>query len=98
MGKIIPFEKMQYEDAQIAVDEVQVTYEQRGDCTENEDEVQSITLTARNNGVGRFVNIKTDNWSIDGPEELVMITKDFMQRAGIEEDKIDIPENLTEKE
>lgn len=98
MGKIIPFEKMHYEDGQIAVDEAQITYVQNSDCTESEEEVQSITLSARNNGVARFVNIKTEGWSIDSPEELVMIIKDFMQRADIEEDKIDIPENLTEKE
>lgn len=71
------------------VDEVSVTYYQDNDCTESGEEGQSITLSSRNNGMGRFVNIKTENWSIDGVEDLKKLIDDFCERAGInnEEEK-----------
>ena len=86
MADIVPYELMDYGDGQIAVDDVQITYVQKGDCTESDDDVQSITLSARNNGVGRFVNIKTENWSIEDGEELLKIVNDFIKRAGIEKE------------
>lgn len=86
MADIVPYELMDYEDGQIAVDDVQITYVQKGDCTESDDDVQSITLSARNNGVGRFVNIKTENWSIEDGEELLKLINDFTKRAGIEKE------------
>jgi hypothetical protein len=45
--------------------------------------VQTLTVSARNNGVSRFLNLKTDNWSIDGIDELSEIIEDFKKRAGI---------------
>lgn len=86
MADIVPYELMDYGDGQIAVDDAQITYIQKGDCTERDDDVQSITLSARNNGVARFVNIKTENWSIEDGEELLKIVNDFMNRAGIEKE------------
>jgi len=83
--EIVPFEEMSYENGQVAVDEVSISYVQNSDCTESNDEVQEIKLSARNNGVGRFVNIKTDNWSIDSPNDLVKLVNDFKDRAGIKE-------------
>ena len=65
------------------LDEVSISYYQTNDCTESGDEGQSMVVSTRNNGVGRFINIKTDNWSIGSIEELVEIIKDFCQRAGI---------------
>ena len=67
------------------VNVVYVTYYQPRDCTENDVEDQSITLTTRNNGMGRFVNIKTDNWSIDGVKDLERLIEDFCIRAGIKD-------------
>lgn len=81
--KIIPFEKMNYNDNEVAVDDVIVTYCQTNDCTESRNDVQTITLSARNNGVGRFVNIKTESWSIDEIEDLVKLIKDFKKRANL---------------
>ena len=65
------------------VDEVSVTYYQGNDCTESCEEGQSITLSSRNNGIGRFVNIKTENWSIDGIKDMEKLINDFHVRAGI---------------
>ncbi len=70
-----------YEDGQIGIDDISVQYVQTGDCTENEDNVQTITISTRNNGVGRFLNIKTDGWSFDSIEELEEIINDFKKRA-----------------
>lgn len=87
MNEILPYEKMEYEDGQIAIDEVQITYVQAADCTESQDETQSITVSARNNGVSRFINIKTDGWSVDKPEDLTKILEDFERRASFVKDE-----------
>ena len=81
--KIVPFEEMNYGDYEVCVDDVSITYIQTGDCTEDRDACQDLTLTARNNGVARFINIKTGNngWSINDPNDLVAIIKDFTKRA-----------------
>lgn len=81
--KIVPFEEMNYGDYEVCIDDVSITYVQTGDCTEDRDACQDLTLTARNNGVARFINIKTgDNgWSIDSVETLKQIIQDFERRA-----------------
>ncbi len=66
-------------------DEVSITYYQPNDCTESDEEDQSIKITSRNNGMGRFINIKTENWSIGSIEELSEIFKDFCKRAEIKD-------------
>ena len=89
---ITPFEEMDFsgENANdIYVDDVSVTYCQSSDCTEDEEDVQTITISSRNNGMGRFINLKTENWSIDGIEELEKILKDFCNRAGIKKEEKD---------
>lgn len=83
MRKIKPYETMNYDKGDIGIDEVQVTYVQNADCTEDQDDVQTIVLTARNNGIARFVNIKTESWSVDDAEELLKLVKDFISRAAI---------------
>ena len=83
MNEIKPFETMTYEDGDICVDDVQVTYTQNGDCTESEDEVQTLTVSSRNNGMARFINIKTENWSISDVNELIKVINDFISRASI---------------
>ena len=83
MQEIKPYETMNYDKGDIGIDEVQVTYVQNADCTEDDDDVQSITLTARNNGMARFVNIKTESWSVSDAEELLKLANDFISRAGI---------------
>lgn len=71
-------------DTEVLVDSVSITYYQPPDCTEDEDsEPQLLTVSTRNNGVGNFINIKTSNWSIDSPEDLVKIIEDFKERAEI---------------
>ena len=82
------FEKMNFldpeEENKPYVDDVTVEYCQSADCTESSDEVQTIKISSRNNGVGRFLNIKTDNWSISDMNELEEIIKDFCKRAGMD--------------
>ena len=81
MQKINGFEKADL-DKDIYIDEVKITYCQVSDNSgEDKDEVQTMTLSARNNGVQRYVNIKTESWSIDTPDELVSIVRDFEKRA-----------------
>ena len=67
----------------VGIDEIAINYVQNGDCTETDD-VQQITISARNNGLARFINIKTDSWSIESEEELINLIQDFKKRAELE--------------
>lgn len=80
---ILPIEKINYKDWEIGVDDVSVTYVQTSDCTEDKDGVQSITISTRNNGIARFLNIKTgeEGWSINNVQDLENLIKDFKRRA-----------------
>lgn len=86
MNKIIPIDDKEfaYESGQIGIDDVTIQYVQGNDCTEEEG-VQTLTVSTRNNGIARFVNIKTgeEGFSIDDPEEIVEIINDFKRRAGL---------------
>lgn len=81
---IKPIEEFDYKQG-VGIDDVTVTYVQTNDCTESEDDVQTMTLSSRNNGIARFINIKTgeNGWSIDPNEDLTDIIKDFINRASI---------------
>ena len=74
-------------DELVAVDDVCVKYMQNPDCTETDDEPQVIEISTRNNGVARFINIKTENWSISNIDELIEIIKDFSKRAGLNQNE-----------
>ena len=65
------------EGNKILLDEIFCTYLQDNDCTENSDGLQSITLSTRDGGGGKFINIKTENWSLDDPEDLVKLLNHF---------------------
>lgn len=71
-------------DNQILLDEISCTYIQEPDCTESRDgDPQSITLSSRDGGGGKFINIKTNGWSICGDnleDDLIPLIKDFKHR------------------
>lgn len=71
-----------YEGETILLDEVTCTYLQEADCTELSDgEPQSITLSTRDGGGGKFIHIKTDGWSIDDNlDSLLLVINDFKKR------------------
>lgn len=73
------------EENNVYIDDVSVTYCQSADCTEDGDEVQTLVVSSRNNGTGRFINLKTENWSISDLDELETIINDFKARAGIKD-------------
>ena len=81
--EIKAYEDFKFEDSIVGIDNASITYLQSSDCTEEDGNVQSITISTRNNGVGRFMNIKTENWSFDNINELEELIKDFKQRAGL---------------
>ena len=84
--KIVPFENTNFSDEEVYFDEVTMKYYQNGDCTEDKDNCQTLEISCRNNGVGRFINIKTESWSIDNSMDFVEIIKDFCKRADIDLD------------
>ncbi len=65
------------EGDKILLDKISCTYLQDNDCTEDDSDVQSITLSTRDGGGGKFINIKTENWSVDDPEDLVKLLNHF---------------------
>lgn len=92
MINIVPYEDASFnedcsrwEDGTVVIDEISIKYLQNSDCSgdDGNEEVQELTLTARNNGIARFINIKTDSWSIDSVDELKTIIEDFEHRSGI---------------
>ena len=56
--EIIPFENMKYQENEICIDDTSIDYVQSNDCTEEDGGTQSITISSRNNGISRFINIK----------------------------------------
>ena len=71
-----------YEGQTILLDEVVCTYLQEPDNTEDsEADPQSITLSTRDGGGGKFIHIETDGWSInDDMSSLKLIIEDFKKR------------------
>lgn len=69
---------------QILLDEISCTYIQEPDCTEDkEGDPQSIILSSRDGGFGKFIHIKTNGWSICGDnleEDLIPLLNDFKKR------------------
>ena len=68
---------------QILLDEITCKYLQKADCTENQDEFQEIILSSRDNGAGKFINIQTKSWSINGDdleEDIIPLLNDFKAR------------------
>ena len=83
--EIKAYEDFKFEDEFVGIDDVSVTYLQNSDCSgeDGKEDVQSITMSTRNNGMARFINIKTDSWSIGDVSELIKLIEDFKQRAGL---------------
>ena len=91
---IVPYEEAEFNndrwtDGTVVIDEISIKYLQNADSSgdDGNEDVQELTLTARNNGVARFVNLKTNSWSIDDVDELKTIIEDFEHRSGIYEGK-----------
>ena len=86
---ILPTEKSKFEDEDGIISTVSIEYLQNADCSgdDGDETVQKLTLSTRDNGIARFINIKTNSWSIDNVEDLKTIIDDFKKRAGIEDDK-----------
>ena len=88
---IVPYEEASFnedgswEDGTVVIDDISIKYLQNSDSSgdDGNEEVQELTLTARNNGIARFINIKTDSWSIDSADESKAIIEDFEHRSGI---------------
>lgn len=68
---------------QVLLDEVVCKYVQNPDNTENQDCVQELVISSRDGGGGKYINFKTESWSITGDnleEELLPIFNDFKKR------------------
>ena len=95
MLNIVPYEEAtinergKWNDETVVINEVSIEYLQNTDCSGNDGnaDVQVLKLTARNNGIARFVNRKTDSWSSECADELKAIIEDFKHRSGIYTEK-----------
>lgn len=72
-------------DDQVLLDSITCTYIQNPDNTESRDDVvcQELILSTRDAGGGKYINIKTNSWSINSPEDFLTILNDFKNRYGI---------------
>lgn len=71
------------EKDQVLLDEISCKYVQNPDNTEDQDGCQEIILSSRNGGGGKYINFKTESWSITGDDfekELIPLFKDFKKR------------------
>lgn len=69
----------------IFLEEITMKYIQSPDCTENRDgDSHELIISTRDGGGGKFLNLKTDNWSISGIEDLKLVINDFNKRIGNE--------------
>lgn len=68
---------------QVFLAEITCKYWQNPDCTEGEEaDPQEIEISSRDNGVAKFIHIKTEGWSIDGDleDDLIPLLEDFKHR------------------
>jgi len=66
---------------EILLDSITCTYTQEVDCTEDRDEYcQEIVISTRDGGGGKFLNIKTDSWSISDENDIIYLINDFKAR------------------
>ena len=71
-------------DEEVLLDEITMTYYQNPDCTESrDDDGQTVTLSTRDGGGGKFIHVKTDGWSISDEKDLDFLINDFKERCGI---------------
>lgn len=71
------------DDNEVLLDKITCTYIQQNDCTESSDEVQEITLSTRDGGGGKFLNISTKSWSISDAEELITLINNFKEKVDL---------------
>lgn len=72
-------------DNQVLLDQISMTYVQNPDCTEDkDDDWQKLTISTRDNGIDKFLNIKSDNWSFDNVQSLTDVINDFCKRINYE--------------
>lgn len=69
-------------DDDLYIDDVSITYSQ---SAPNDEDVETLTISTQNNGIARYLNIKTDEngFSFTDEEELDSILDDFKKRAMI---------------
>lgn len=80
---VVAYEDDTLDSENVTVDDVTICYTQKGDCTEGQENVQTIVFSTRNSGVARFINLNTDNWSVDDAQSMTVLFEDFKQRAGL---------------
>jgi len=76
------------DDNQVLLSDIKMTYIQNPDCTEGRDgDPQELTISTRDNGVAKFINVSTNNWSIDNNQDLEYVINDFKRRIDYDKQK-----------
>lgn len=68
---------------EVLLEEITCKYVQNPDNTEDPDSCQEIIFSSRDGGGGKYINFKTESWSITGEnfeEELLPLFRDFKKR------------------
>ena len=85
MKIITDYNEFDWDGEDILLEEASIKYIQSPDCTESrDDDPHELIITTRDGGGGKFLNLKTDNWSISGIKDLELVIDDFNKRIGNE--------------
>ena len=76
-----------YNDDIVMVDDVKIQYVRGADCNSHPDAYQHLTVSTENNGIARFIVLKTSRWAISDIDDIVKILEDFKERTGLKECK-----------
>lgn len=91
MAKKITMNSFPQNDNEIALGKITAEYIQDLDCCQTEDSAgdccQTLIVSTDDGGGGKFIRFNTGSagWSVDNPEEILDILKDFQNRFCCEE-------------
>lgn len=72
------------QDQEIVISRAEVTYSQCAGSAGAKSDPEELTVVMLDGGGGPYLELKTDQWSIDRPDELVDVLRHFMQLVGME--------------
>lgn len=70
-------------DQEVVISHAEVTYSQCAGSAGNRQDNEELTVTMRDGGAGPYLELKTEQWSIDGPDQLTDVLRHFMYAVGI---------------
>lgn len=80
---MIPYNILPNDDNPIVFDSTEIKYVQKGDCCQNGDDYQELSICIADGGGGPYLLLKTNRWAISNLSELANIINDFNEKTKI---------------